>query len=136
MAQIPEKRRDREALQELRNRNAFAVRPPVQHLQRQALSKPVLGFFYLLAFIGAGLVAYSFYPYASVEELYFKSGFACVIAVVLMSFFIFLKKPRSRHHGAFLLIISLLVLVFGSVYYFEQLEPKQSHDDTQGPIRY
>jgi len=35
-----------------------------------------------------------------------------------------------------MVIISLLVLVLGSVYYSEQFEQKQAHDDTQGPIRY
>jgi cell division protein FtsW (lipid II flippase) len=136
MAQLPEKRHNRRELQEMRNRNAFAVRPPVQQLQNQALAKPVLGFFYLLAFVAAGFVVYSFSSYVPVLELYFKAGFACAIAVMLMAVFIFWRKPRSRHHAAFLLIISLLVLVFGSVYYSEQFEQKPAHDDTQGPIRY
>ncbi len=136
MAKIPEKKRDSRELQELRNRNAFSVRPPVLQLQKLAVPKPVLVFFYLLSVTGAGLVGYSFSSYGPVLDLYFKAGFGCVAVVLVMVFFIFLKKPRSRHHAAFLLIISLLVLVFGSVYYFEQFEPKQAHDDTQGPIRY
>ena len=136
MAKIPDKKRDRQALQQMRNRNAFTVRPPVQQLQNQALAKPILGFFYLLALTGAGLVIYSFSSYVPVLELYFKAGLACVSVVALMAIFIFWRKPRSRHHAAFLVIISLLVLVFGSVYYFEQFEPKPANDDTQGPIRY
>ena len=135
MAKIPEKKRDRQELQEMRNRNAFAVRPPVELLQSQALPKPILILFYFLAATAAGLVTYAFSPHGLVLAGYFMVGITCAVIVMLMAVFIFLKKPRSRHHAAFLAIISLLVLVFGSVYYFEQFE-QQTHDDTQGSTRY
>ena len=39
----------------------------------------------------------------------------CGVIVFLMALLIYWKKPRSRHHAAFLFIISLLVIVFGFV---------------------
>ena len=48
----------------------------------------------------------------------------CVIAAglaMLASFWIFWKKPRSRHHAAILFMISLLVIVFGVLYFTNRL---------------
>ena len=109
--------------------------PPVQALLKQALHPFFLGVCYVLSFVGAGLVVASMRSYGPVDEPFYLSGQACVSVVVLVSLYIFWKKPRSRHHAAIFVIISLLVLVFGSVYYFEQIE-ETAHDDAQGPIRY
>ena len=135
MVDIPEKKQSRGELQDLQRRNAFAVRPPVQQLQNQAIHRAVLTGFYILSLIGAGLVIGAIYPIGPIDEIFFIGGVACMSACLLASFFIFWKKPRSRHHAAILVIISLLVLVLGSVYYIEQFE-QEAHDDAQGPTRY
>ncbi len=135
MAKIPERKRDKAELQEMRSRNAFAVRPPVEQLQAQAVHRFVLVFFYLICLTGAGLVIKSYYPYGIEMGPVFISGMACAAVGLLISLWIFWKKPRSRHHAALMAIISLLVLVFGTVYYIEQFE-QEAHDDTQGPTRY
>lgn len=124
MARIPEKKHDNQELGELRARNAFAVRPPVQQLKNQALHPLFLGLGYVLSLTSGGLA------YAGI----YVPGLSCAAAGLLFSLFIFWKKPRSRHHAAFMAIISLLVLVFGSVYYQAQFE--QPSHDPQGPIRY
>lgn len=135
MSQIPERKRDKAELQEMRARNAFAVKPPVEHLQSQAVNRFLLGLYYLISLIGAGLVIKSYYPYGIEMGPVFISGMACAALGLLISLLIFWKKPRSRHHAALMAIISLLVLVFGTVYYIEQFE-QEAHDDAQGPIRY
>ncbi|MEJ6570548.1 MAG: hypothetical protein QNL01_07655 [Akkermansiaceae bacterium] len=124
MADIPGHKRSDNELSELRKRNAFAVRPPVQQLKNQALHPIILALGYILCLTGAGL---------AIGEIYI-SGLACASIALLFILFIFWKKPRSRHHAAIMAIISLLVLVFGTVYYLEQFE--QTTYDAQGPIRY
>lgn len=124
MAKIPEKKHGSHELNELRARNAFAVRPPVQQLKNQALHPFFLGLGYALCAAGGGLA------YAGICI----PGLGCAGGALLLALFIFLKKPRSRHHAAMMTIISLLVLVFGSIYY--QAQTKQPSHDPQGPIRY
>ena len=124
MTHLPEQKRSAEELAELRMRNAFGVRPPVQHIKSQALHPVVLAVLYLLSLTSAGLLLRAVYVPA----------LACAAAVMLASLWIYWKKPRSRHHVTLTAIISLLVLVFGTVYYLEQLEA--SDYDAQGPIGY
>lgn len=124
MTKIPEKKHDDEELRELRTRNAFAVRPPVQELKNQALHPFFLSVVYLLCAVSVGLVIY----------MISMPALICAGVALLSALLIFWKKPRSRHHAAFMVIISLLVLVFGSVYYNAQFE--QPANDPQGPIRY
>lgn len=124
MAKIPERKQDDRELNDLRKRNAFAVRPPVQAIVNQALHPLFVGLAYLLCLTSAGLAIGGIYIPALI----------CAGVSLLGTVFIFWKKPRSRHHAAFIAIISLLVLVFGSVYYLAQFEP--TPNDPQGPIRY
>ncbi len=124
MAKIPEKRHGKEELSELRMRNAFSVRPPVQAIKNQALRPVFLSLCYLICVVSVGLCYYQF----TIPCL------SCAGLGLLSALFIFWKKPRSRHHATLMIIISLLVLVFGSVYYFAQFE--QPTNDPQGPIRY
>lgn len=46
---------------------------------------------------------------------------ACVAVSLLVAGFIFLKKPLSQHHAAFISVIAMLVIVFGALHYFPQL---------------
>jgi hypothetical protein len=124
MADIPDCKRSDNDLNEMRVRNAYAVKPPVQQIKNQALHPALLTLAYLICLTGAGLTL----------GRVFIPGLACASFSLLSILFIFWKKPRSRHHSAMMAIISLLVLVFGTVYYLEQFE--QTAHDAQGPIRY
>ncbi|MCP5535468.1 MAG: hypothetical protein H7A51_04440 [Akkermansiaceae bacterium] len=124
MTEIPDHKHTGNDLEEMRRRNAFAVRPPVQHIKNQAVNPLLLGLAYILCLSGAGL---------AIGALYLPA-ITCAALSLLFTLFIFWKKPRSRHHAAIMAIISLLVLVFGTVYYLEQFE--QTAHDAQGPIRY
>lgn len=135
MAAIPEKKHDRQELQNLRMRNAMAVRPPVQQLQKQAAGRLMLGLSYAFSLFGAAMVIRAIHPYGPIIELPFMIGIVSAGLGLCAALLIFWRKPRSRHHASILAIISLLVLVFGSVYYIEQFE-QSAHDDAQGPTRY
>ena len=132
---LPEKKQTRSELLDRQRRNAFTVKPPVQQLQKLALNRFVLAAYYVISLSGAGLVIGAIYPVGPIDETFLFIGFACVGVCLLASLYIFWKKTRSRHHAAFLVIISLLVLVFGTVYYIQQFE-QESNDDAQGPTRY
>lgn len=124
MTPLPEQKHSNEELNELRMRNAFAVRPPVQQVKSMALHPVPLAVLYLVCLAGAGLAIAGYY----------RPALACSGVAMLGTLLVFWKKPRSRHHAAIVAIISLLVLVFGTVYYLEQLEA--SDYDPQGPTGY
>ena len=124
MTSLPEQKHSSEELNELRLRNALAVRPPVQHIKSLALHPVLLTLHYLLSLTGGGLVCGGMY----------RPGLVCSGVAMLGALLVFWKKPRSRHHAAFISLISLLVLVFGTVYYLGQFEA--SNYDPQGPIGY
>ena len=124
MSFLPDQKRSDKELAELRMRNAFEVRPPVQHVKSLALHPVLLTVVYLDSLAGAGLAMLALYVPALI----------CAGMVMLISMIVYWRKPRSRHHATFTAIISLLVLVFGTVYYLEQLEA--SNYDPQGPTGY
>ncbi|MGJ8673076.1 MAG: hypothetical protein ACSHX2_09040 [Rubritalea sp.] len=72
--------------------NALQMRPPVEKYQRQVANPVLLVFVYLLSFVGLGII----------------------IGPIL-----FFAKPLSRHHAAFVLLISLVVLGVSGLYYYE-----------------
>ncbi|MEI8039489.1 MAG: hypothetical protein WCJ14_13965 [Verrucomicrobiota bacterium] len=45
----------------------------------------------------------------------------CVAAALLVAACIVLYRPFSRHHAAFISVISLFVIIFGALHYFPQL---------------
>ncbi len=47
---------------------------------------------------------------------------ACVAVALSIALFILIRKPLSRHHAAFLGMASLLILVFGTLHYFPQIQ--------------
>jgi hypothetical protein len=46
---------------------------------------------------------------------------AFVTVSLVLAAFIGIRKPVSRHHAAFISVISLFVLVFGALHYFPSL---------------
>ena len=45
----------------------------------------------------------------------------CSTAAMLLAAFIYLRRPISRHHAAFIAVIALFVIVFGALHFFPQL---------------
>lgn len=46
---------------------------------------------------------------------------ACAVIAILIAAFVFLKRPISRHHAAFITMITVFALVFEALHYFPQL---------------
>jgi len=67
---------------------------------------------YLLALAG-GICVY--------QNLQYFIPLACALAAIALAGFVFLKRPHSRHHAAFISVGALFLLVFGALYYFPQL---------------
>lgn len=132
---IPDKKHDDRELQQLRMRNAMAVRPPVTQLKKQALHPWGLGVHYGVGLVSMVLVVWSIYPLGPIDERLLMIGMGGSLCCLLAAILVFWRKPRSRHHMTLMMIISLLVLVFGSVYYIEQFE-QAPYDDAQGSLRY
>jgi hypothetical protein len=92
---LPDRRHELRELQSIRAKNAMMVKPPVEQVKSLAAHPALVILGYLLAFGGG-------------------------VGGLLVALYLFLKKPRSSHHAAFITIISLLVLVFGILYYIPQ----------------
>ena len=110
---LPVHRHSDEELNEIRRQAALAPQSQALHpaLTTAHLAVVIPG--YLFALGGA----VCFYDY----EITIGITAGCVAAALLVSGFIFLKKPLSRHHAAFIAVMSLFVIVFGALHYFPQL---------------
>lgn len=108
----------------------------MHQLQAQAVPKVLLGVCYTLAICSAlglifstrlaemlysgmmGLgVSLSGYSDAAIMAWVYEGCVAISGLVMLASFLMYWRKPRSRHHAAILFMISLLVIVFGVLYF-------------------
>jgi hypothetical protein len=109
---LPQHRHADNELMEIRRREAMRVRPPLAHLRSQLAPAPLVLLGYLLAIAGgiAPLVAKTNWQYATHLKW---GGVAGGGGALLVALFIALKKPRSRHHAAFIGIVALLVVVLG-----------------------
>ncbi|MES2475271.1 MAG: hypothetical protein V4640_05790 [Verrucomicrobiota bacterium] len=47
---------------------------------------------------------------------------ACAATALLVAILIFIRKPLSRHHAAFITVAVLLIVVFGALHYFPQIQ--------------
>lgn len=69
---------------------------------------------YLFAVVGA--VCFYFY------ELQLPVPAGCVAVSLVIAAYIFVRKPLSRHHAAFISVAALFVIVFGALHYFPNLQ--------------
>ncbi len=112
-SKLPFHRHSDREIAEIRRREALAGMAPPPN-PRLAVAHPALiipG--YLLAVAGAS--CFFFYQFTV------QATAVCAGAALLIAAFIFLKKPISRHHAAFIAMIALLVIVFGALHFFPQL---------------
>ncbi len=113
-SKLPVHRHSDRELNELRRQSAIS---------QQGAAAPFTGMSAHLALIIPGYLltiaaAACFYYY----ELAISITAGCVAIALLIAVFIYLKKPLSRHHAAFISVISLFVIVFGALHYFPQLQ--------------
>lgn len=108
-APLPVRKHDEREIMEMRRRDAFQTRPPVQALKNMALHPFLAGVFYLLA----GLVIFFTVHYweALPPQQFYAPAIGCSL-LALISLWLYLKKVRARHHAAFLFGIALVVAGF------------------------
>jgi hypothetical protein len=109
------KHSDRE-IEELRRREALAAignsGQAVHPLLRSAHPVLILPGYLLVI---AAAVSYEIY------QLRMRVPIACILLAMVFPFIIFRRKPQSRHHAAFIVVIAIFVIVFGALHYFPQL---------------
>ena len=110
---LPTHRHSDEEIQQIRRQESLAAPAPVTRLLVQKAHPVIVIPGYLFA--TASAVGYHFY------DLQIAVTVACVVIALLFAAFIYLKKPLSLHHAAFIAVMSLFVIVFGALYYFPQL---------------
>lgn len=111
---LPVHRHSDDEIMRIRRQEMFAMQtpqPPNPKLIPAHLALVIPGYLFAIA----GWVCFYFY-----DQPIAATG-ACVVAALLVAGFIFLKKPLSQHHAAFISVIGLFVLVFGALHYFPQL---------------
>jgi hypothetical protein len=110
---LPHHRHSEREIAEIRRREALAVMntPPNARLFPAHPAIIIPG--YLSAIAGAAGIYFYQFPIAA------TLGFVTVS--LALAAFIGIQKPISRHHAAFISVISLFVLVFGALHYFPSL---------------
>ncbi|MEO5715423.1 MAG: hypothetical protein ABIT37_18235 [Luteolibacter sp.] len=112
-SKLPVHRHSDQELNDLRRKSAIAQHGAVVPFAAMTAHLALVIPGYLLTIAAAAC----FYYY----ELSISVTAACVAVALLIAGFIFVKKPLSRHHAAFISVIALFVIVFGALHYFPQL---------------
>lgn len=136
-SKLPYHRHSDEELQQLRRQQALTLLNPVIDPQLAGARTPVIVIGYLTALAGASPYAAQLYqawfpddagsaatttpPLVAFILLPGVIPACCLAAALLVAGFIALKKPISRHHAAFIAVITLFVTVFDLLHYFPQL---------------
>jgi len=111
---IPIHRHSADEIAEIRRREALALMAP--HAPNPKLASAHIAILipgYLLAIAGASCFVFQGFPLAATA--------GCSALSLVISGFVFVRRPISRHHAGFIAIISLFVIVFGTLHYFPQL---------------
>lgn len=114
-SKIPARRHDSNEIQELRRRDALSRFSAEEHPLPFPLPVPrwVTIPAYLCALFGFACHYWTEIP------LYATAGSAGL--ALLVSLYILVRRPLSRHHAGFLASITLFVLVFAALHYFPHL---------------
>ena len=94
---------------EMRRRDMFHTRPPVQHILSLALNPILAGMLYTIA-IASIYLTFHYWNAFPPQKFYAPAAGCC--ALLLASLLIYWKKPRGRHHAAFLAGIALILASF------------------------
>lgn len=108
-AKLPRSKHDEREIMEMRRRDAFLTRPPIQALKNMALDPILAGILYL---ISAAVIYFTIhYWQAAAPKNYYAPAAGCSL-LLLASLWIYRKKSRARHHAAFLFGIAIVILGF------------------------
>lgn len=111
MSQIPERKRTKEEMSELRTRSAMqmASQPIVNPYDKKLARKPliIVGYFFAV-FAPLYLIFIKIQDKFLYELFDLKIMLAGIILALLVALFIFLKRSLSRHHASFIVIVTLI----------------------------
>jgi hypothetical protein len=112
-SKLPAHRHNDRELNEIRRREAIAMMHPAANPKLAVAHPAVIVPGYLLALAGASCFVFYQFPIAATA--------ACSATALALAAFIFVSRPISRHHAAFIAVIALFVIVFGVLHYFPHL---------------
>lgn len=114
-SKLPTRRHSHQALEEMKHREALAL------LDQQAPNPKLIPAHpawiapgYLFAIGGASCFVFDNLPWIATA--------ACAACALLVALSLYLKRPISKHHAGFIAVISLFVIIFGSLHHFPQLQ--------------
>lgn len=110
---LPHLRHSDKEIAEIRRREALAL----MNTQPNAKLFPAHPAIIIPGYLSAFAAAAGFYFY----QFPIAATLALVMLALAVAAFIGISKPVSRHHAAFISVISLFDLVFGTLHYFPQL---------------
>ena len=113
-SKLPFHRHSDKELNEIRRREALALLNAAPNPKLAVAHPAIIAPGYILAVTGASC----FYFY----EFPMEATAGCSAAALLIAGFIFLRRPISRHHAAFIAVIALFVIVFGALHFFPHLQ--------------
>jgi hypothetical protein len=112
---LPHHRHSDAEIAEIRRRQALALLDsgPVPNPKLAAAHLALIIPGYLLAAVGAVCFVHADFPMAATA--------ICSLLALGIAGFMFLRRPISRHHAAFIAVIALFVIVFGALHFFPHL---------------
>ena len=108
-AALPQRKHDDKEIMEMRRRDIFQARPPLQHILSMALNPILAGLLYIIA-IAAIYLTFHYWNTFTPQKFYAPAAGCSVL--LLASLLIYWKKPRGRHHAAFLAGIAIILASF------------------------
>lgn len=109
VAPLPQRKHDGSEIQQLRHRGLMQTRPPVQSIVQMALNPILAGILYIIAIAVIYLTVRFWSPEGT--QRFYSPAAGCSF-LLLVSLGLYLKKPRARHHAAFLCGLAFVILGF------------------------
>ncbi len=113
-SKLPVHRHSDEEISRIRRMEAIAAMTPQEKPRNLSAHLALVIPGYLMTLAGAAGMYFYDIPLAVTAAL---AGTTLLIAL-----FIFIRKPLSRHHAAFMFIAALFLTVFGALHYFPQIQ--------------
>lgn len=112
---LPVHRHSDQELNEIRRREALAMLSAAKPDPKLAAAHPaLLAPGYLLALTGTSCFFFYEFPFAATA--------VCSAAALFIAAYVFLRRPVSRHHAAFIAVIAFFVIIFATLHYFPHLQ--------------
>jgi hypothetical protein len=112
---LPTRRRSHEELEEIRRREALEmIANPVVNPRFAAAHPALIASGYLAALACAGPIVHESWP--------IRATSGCAIGALLVAACMVMLRPLSKHHAAFIAILTLLFAAFAALHHFPQLQ--------------